>query len=352
MKRSDVRTELLRLGAPITGALDAAWRRMHWWLIALALLYAFSGITVIRPDEVGIVLRWGRLVGNTPATQQHGPGLLFALPRPIDRVIRVRTRTVRELRVDLAPPANSPVDADTLDPITVGYAVTGDENIVHVKLIARYRVRDPAVWAFYAPRSDAIVRAEVKAATVRSVGEMSVDQVLAERRKQLVQRITRRSQAGLDAAHSGLELVSLELTDLEPPRALAGAFEAVQSAYIDSETERKEAEAFAQDLLPRARAVANAEVQSAQGAAAAALARARGEADAFRALDRQYRANPAVVRERLYRNAIDQAIGAAGDLRWIPPLARQHQRMRILVSPTLAKAPSSKANASSSENDQ
>lgn len=343
MRRSNIRSELARLVAPLAGVLDGAWRRMHWWVIAMAVLYAMSGITVIRPDEVGVVLRWGRLVGGTRATQEHGPGLLFALPRPIDRVVRVKTRTVREVPVDLAPPAGVPVDYTTLDPLTVGYAVTGDENIVHVELVARFRVRDPAEWAFHAPQSAAIVRSEVKAATIRSIGEMSVDQVLAEKRKELVREVTQRSQEGLDAAHSGLELVSLELKDLTPPHALAQSFEAVQSAYIDAETERKDAQAFAEDVVPKARASADAAVQSARGDAAGAEARARGDADAFLALDRQYRSNPVVVRERLYRNAVDRAIGSVGELRWIPPLAREHQRIRILVSPELAKAPPSQA---------
>ena len=62
---------------------------MHWWIGCMGLLYALSSLTVVRPDQVAVVLRWGRLVGASPALQQHGPGLLLALPRPIDQVIRV-----------------------------------------------------------------------------------------------------------------------------------------------------------------------------------------------------------------------------------------------------------------------
>ena len=100
MRRTGGTSELARLGAPIVHLLDAAWSRMHWWVGAMALLYAISGITVIRADEVAIVQRWGRLVGNTKATQEHGPGLLFALPRPIDRVVRVKTKHVWELSIE------------------------------------------------------------------------------------------------------------------------------------------------------------------------------------------------------------------------------------------------------------
>src|SRR5205823_1669994 len=199
-----------------------------------------------------VILRWGRLVGDTPALQQHGPGLLFSFPRPIDRVVRVPVKHVLEIDVstldDIVLPSE---DADvtaraTLDPLRQGYALTGDQNVVHVNMSVRFRVRDPAEWAFYGPESTDVLRVEVAAAMVRSLGEMGVDRVLADGRKSLIAIATRRAQSGLDAARSGLELTSLELTRLAPPAALAPDFDAVQSAFIGAETKKKEAQAFAQ----------------------------------------------------------------------------------------------------------
>ncbi len=68
----------------------------------MALLYVLSGITVVRSDEVAVILRWGRLVGDTPALQAHGPGLLFAFPRPVDQVMRVQVKHVWEVPVEHA----------------------------------------------------------------------------------------------------------------------------------------------------------------------------------------------------------------------------------------------------------
>ncbi|HUK65087.1 MAG TPA: hypothetical protein VLV15_17245, partial [Dongiaceae bacterium] len=173
---------------------------------------------------------------------------------------------------------------------------------------------------------------EVAAAMIRSLGEMGVDHVLSDGRKDLIATATRRAQEGLDAAHSGLTLVSLELTELRPPRALAADFDAVQSAYIEMETQKKNAEAYAQGVVPRAHAEADAAVQVARADAAAALARARGDAEAFRALDRQVRANPVVVYERLYRDAVEKAIGAAQKVHWVPPPAgKRYEGTRIEV---------------------
>ena len=83
MRRLAPPSEIGQLAAPLARLLDGAWQRMHWWIATMTVLYALSGITVVKPDEVAVVLRWGRLVGETPALQEHGPGLLFTFPRPV-----------------------------------------------------------------------------------------------------------------------------------------------------------------------------------------------------------------------------------------------------------------------------
>lgn len=325
MRKLGPPSEIGQLAAPVARLLDGAWQRMHWWIGAMAFLYLLSGITIVKSDEVAVVLRWGRLVGATPALQAHGPGLMFAFPRPMDQVVRVQVKRVREIAVDTLTSAGSeedeavPNSTATLNPLTQGYALTGDQNIVHVAMVARYRVRDPAEWAFYGATSEDALRVEVTAAMVRSLGEMGVDRILSDGRKTLIATATRRAQAGLDAIHAGLELSSLELTGLGPPRALAPDFDAVQSAYIEAETAKKLAQAYAGGAIPQAQAGADSVAQTARAAGTSELAAAHGAAGAFLALDKGYRANAAVVRERLYRDAVERAIGGAGTVRWVPP---------------------------------
>jgi membrane protease subunit HflK len=359
VRRRKSPSEIGQFVAPLSRFLDAAWQRMHWWVGTMAVLYLLSGITVVRSDEVAVVLRWGHLVGEIPALQQHGPGLLFAFPRPVDEVVRVQVKRVWEVPVttlasgsysapsrvvpgqgpvpgedDEEEGGATPIGAETLDPLTQGYALTGDENIVHVEMMARYRVRDPAEWALYGPKSEDVLRVEVSAAMVRSLGEMGVDRVLSDGRKDLIATAARRAQAGLDASHSGLELSSLELTRLSPPFALAEDFDAVQSSFIGAETSKKDAQAYAESVVPTAHSAADALLQAARGTSANDLAIAKGEAEAFRALDREYRTNPGVVRERLYRDAVDQALNNASKVRWVPPpVGRSYHGMRITVGP-------------------
>jgi membrane protease subunit HflK len=336
MRRLGPPSEIGRLTAPITHVFDTAWQRMHWWIIAMAFLYALSGITIVRSDEVAVIQRWGRLVGDSPALQEHGPGLLFAFPRPMDRVVRVQVKHVWEVPIATLGGTG---EGYTLDPLTEGYAITGDQNVVQMDMVARYRVREPAEWAFYGPKAEDILRVEVTAAMGRSLGEMGVDRVLADGRKALIATTTRRAQSGLDAAHSGLELSSLELTRLAPPKNLATEFDAVQSAFISSETRQKEAQAYAERAIPQAQADSDSGVQTARADADSALALARGESEAFKALDREYRANTAVVRERLYRDAVEKAFRGVGKVRWVPPPSGGSYRgFRITVPPAEGRA--------------
>jgi membrane protease subunit HflK len=183
---------------------------------------------------------------------------------------------------------------------------------------------------------------------------MGVDRVLSDGRKDLIAAATRRAQAGLDQAHSGLELSSLELTRLAPPMAVAIDFESVQSSFIAADTNKKEAQAYAETVVPQAQAKADAQLQSARADTASSLATANGDASAFAALEREYRANPAVVRERLYRNAIDRALNVA-KVRWVPPpMNGKYNGFRItLGSPAAGRTTSqSEAEAARIENEE
>ena len=335
MRRQGPPSEIGQLTKPLVHLLDGAWQRMHWWVAAMVILYAVSGITVVNPDEAAVVLRWGRLVGATPALQEHGPGLLFGFPRPIDQVVRVPVKHVYEVAVRTLDSVEEAIESgSTLDPLTQGYALTADHNVVHVAMVARYRVRDAAEWAFYGANAEDVLRVEVTGAMVRSIGEMGVDRVLADGRKDLIATATRRAQAGLDASHAGLELSSLELTRLAPPTSLVADFDAVQSAFISAETRKKEAQAFAETVVPRARAETDAALQAARGASDADQAAANGDAAAFALLTHEYQANPAVMRERLYRDAVERALGGAGTIRWVPPpTGGKYNGFRITLQP-------------------
>ena len=342
MRKLGPPSEIGRLAAPVARLLDGAWQRMHWWVATMAVLYA-----AFRDHH-----REARRSGGDPALGAPGgrhagacrsTGRACSSPSrgPIDQVVRVQVKHVWEVPVEHALASTERrrqmTASTTLDPLTQGYALTGDQNIVHVDMVARYRVRDPAEWAFYGPKAEDVLRVEVTAAMVRSLGEMGVDRVLSDGRKNLIATATRRAQAGLDAAHSGLELSSLELTRLAPPPALASDFDAVQSAFIGAETQKKDAQAFAETRHPagpgrggrggavRARGRRDSRSRHGQG-------RCRGVSGARRGISGQpgggSRAPLPGCRGTGHRRSRQRSLGAAAGRRQLPRLPHHDRRPR------------------------
>ncbi|MFT4625862.1 MAG: membrane protease subunit HflK [Myxococcota bacterium] len=306
-------------------------------LALLTLAWLGSGLTMVEPDEVGLVLRAGRLVGEGAAAV-HPPGLMFALPRPIDEVVRVKVKRVWEVEVDAfhhglpsgADPASAP-----LDPERAGYLLTGDHNIVQVVLVARFRIDDPVAWALDHAFPADQVRVAVQQTAVVTVGELGVDDVLGEGRTLLMNRLLVGTQERLDAAGVGVGLVAVELVELAPALQVVRSFEKVQSAYIAAETRMKEAQRYREITLPAARTAGQVAVDRATSRAAAVTADARGAASAFTALDEAWREAPEVVEQRLYREAMERVVAAAGTRTFVPPPPPGGYRgMRVSVPAT------------------
>ncbi len=314
-------TEEARLLAPLTAVAAHRARVLAAALAVLLVGWLSSGITTVGPDEVGIVLRAGRLVGEGPSAVS-GPGLMFALPRPIDEVIRVSTRRVWEVEVDAfhhGLPAGADPAVASVDPERTGYLLTGDRNIVQTILVARFRIDDPVAWALQHEDPEAIVRTAVQQTAVLALGELTVDDVLGEGRTLLVNRLLVGSQERLDQAGVGVALLAVELVELAPALQVVRDFERVQSAYIASETRVKDAQRYREITLPAAEAAGQVAVDRARAQGVERVATARGDAAAFTTLSETWRAAPATVEERLYREAVDRALSAAGTRRYVPP---------------------------------
>ncbi|MFH1468298.1 MAG: FtsH protease activity modulator HflK [Pseudomonadota bacterium] len=322
--------ELRRFSDPLLKSLEIGLGYLRWALGGLAVLYLLSGLIIVGSDEVAVVLRFGALAGGSPATAVLSSGLHYTLPRPIDQVLRVKVQKVYELEVyDLhyRRPGQGEVDRSrrrTIDPVVEGYALTGDHNVVQVDMVARYQISDPVAWALYQAQPEALLRDAVMAAAVRTMGEVEVDSVLSEGRAPFVIQVVQRAQERLDRVGVGISLVSLEVTELTPPRQVLDEFKQVQNAFIDKETQVKEAQKLREEELPLAQATRDQAIREAQGYAAQTLATARGEAQKYLDLVAEYRKNPKVVRERLYREGIESALPQADRLRFVPPPSNGH----------------------------
>jgi len=144
--------------------------------------------------------------------------------------------------------------------------------------------------------------------------------------------LVQRAKERLDGASSGLSLVSVEIVDLTPPRQVQDDFTKVQNAFIEMETQIKDAQKLHEEEVPLAEASRDAAVREAQSYAAELLGRARGDADMWKQVYAQYRRNPRVVRQRLWREAIEAYLAQVTRLRFVPPPAGgRYDEFRISI---------------------
>lgn len=341
-------TELDRLVAPLNDVLVAFFARLPWIAALCAGVWALSGLTVVQGDEVAIVLRNGRLLRAAEGSAARPPGLLFALPRPFDEVLRLPIKRVFETELNELHFAQTE-DKRTrylvssrmgLDPEQVGYALSGDQNVLHCAMIVRWQIGAPEVYALQQAEPEALIRAAVVAAMVQTLGELPVDAALSDGRQALVSRALRRAQARLDRLESGTALLALELSDLAPPQQVKEEFSEVQSAFIHAGTRKREAEEFAALQLPAARAERQRAVQAAEAEANLRLSRARADAEAFAALAAEAQGEPGVLRHRIYREKIEATLRGAGAVRFVPPpVGPRYQGFRLELGGAPPPAP-------------
>ena len=284
-------------------------------IIAFALaLVVFSGVYTVESHEVAVVLRFGRLVGDSPANQIREPGLHFALPFFIDQVVRVPVHTIheREITTHYVTGAISPLVTNN------GYLLTGDNNIVLMRATVRYQISNPAQYALFSNDAGTIIDGIVSGEITRLVTTMNIDTVLTTGRGQLGQQILTNSQAIINNLHIGTTLTSLELTDIVPPAETAAYFEAVRSASVTRETNIQQAREQANTLLLEAYAISNATIQQATLEQTASLTTTHNVIAEFNGLHDQYIINPQIIRQGVFRQRVGDVLSLAGNTIIVP----------------------------------
>ena len=320
-------SELGILLAPLISLLKQLMLKLHWWLGLLLALYMGSGVTTVQPDEVALILRFGSLQNKGTAQAIHPPGLLWALPKPMDEVLRIKIKKVYQqeikgLHFTAKQTEGQPLtflSSSSLDPEKVGYALTGDGNVVHLSFIANYQITDPIAYGLYTAAPEQQIQQAVQSVAVQQIGALSVDSILSDGRQRLVESIAEQSQQRLDEWRVGVTLASLEVVDLVPPYQVKSDFNSVQSAYIEAQTMIQKSEEYKVAQLPLAESGRTKSLQQAKSYAAQILAEAQSGASAFERLLVEYQNSPEVVEERLYREGIERTLRDVGRVQFLPP---------------------------------
>jgi membrane protease subunit HflK len=266
-------------------------------LIAVALIWLASGFYVVGPGERGVVLLFGRVVEQTDS------GLRYRLPAPIQRHQIVDVSTVRRIEVGFRASASGTrsIPGESL-------MLTGDENIVDVQLFVQYLVQDPVEFLFGARSPEMALHSSAEVALRAAVGENTIDYTMTDGRVEVQDRVKKKLQELLALYGTGLLITEARLLVVDPPKEVKEAFHDVVRAWEDRERLIKEAEGYAEGVIPKARGEAVQMLQAAEAYREQRLIRARGDADRFVRVLNEYRKAEAVTRDRLYLETIERVL--------------------------------------------
>lgn len=269
----------------------SASRPLVAWGVALACIaFALSGFYSLGSDEEGLVLRFGRLV------RQDGAGLHYHLPYPVETVLRVRSRMVRSISLDEKGKQN--------------LRLTGDENILNIKALVQFAIKDPRAYAFLVDSPDDVMQSVLSSVIVEIVATRTVDDVLTTGKTEMQTLARARAQERLDLLGAGINLISVNVTESSPPDPVVEAFNDVASAREDANKYKHEAEAYANGLFPAARGEAQQALQLAEGDRAARVQRAKGDASHFQSVLAEYVKAPSLTRRRMLLETMETILPA------------------------------------------
>lgn len=284
-----------RLGGKLPGGVAGA-------VAVLAILgWAATGIYIVNPDELGVVKRFGQFAYTT------GPGPHWHLPVPIETVLKPKVTQVRRVEVGFRTVSGGPPARYQRVP-QEAHMLTGDENIVSCEFIVQYRVKDPKQFLFEVRDPDGAVRAAAEASMREVVGRNLVDDVLTEQREKIQVESTELLQSILDLYKAGVRVDYVKLQDVYPPEAVIDAFRDVASAREDRERLKNEADAYANDILPKARGEAKLRLNEAEGYREGRIKTAEGDAARFRSVLAEYERAKDVTRRRLYLDSMREVL--------------------------------------------
>ncbi|MEO8305851.1 MAG: FtsH protease activity modulator HflK [Betaproteobacteria bacterium] len=268
-------------------------------LVALVLVvWLASGFYIVDEGRRGVVTRFGKY---TETTQ---PGARWHLPYPVEEKELVDFSQVRTVEVGYRNTPKNKKENEAL-------MLTDDENIIDIQFAVQYNLKSAEAFLFNVRKPDLIVQFIAQTAMGEVVGKAKMDFVLYEGREQIAKSAEKLMQEMLDRYQTGVYVQKVTLQSVQPPDKVQAAFDDAVKAGQDRERFRNEGQAYANDVVPRARGNAARLIEEANGYQAEVIQRAEGDASRFRQIQVEYAKAPAVTRERLYLDMMQTVVGNA-----------------------------------------
>ena len=264
----------------------------------ILVVWLASGFYIVDASQRGVVLRFGKYVDTTQ------PGPQWHLPYPIETVEVVNLSQVRTVEVGYRTNVKNKVLKESL-------MLTDDENIIDLQFAVQYILRDPTEYLFNNRNPDETVMQAAETAIREIVGKSKMDYVLYSGREQVAASAQQLMQSILDRYQTGISVSKVTMQQAQPPEQVQAAFDDAVKAGQDRERQINEGQAYANDVVPKASGTASRLLQEAEGYKQSVIANAEGEASRFKQIQVEYQRAPAVTRERMYLETLQQVYGNA-----------------------------------------
>ena len=274
-------------------------------LIILVIIWVASGLYRVLPDEQGVVLRFGKFVNTTQ------PGLNYHIPYPIETALTPKVTKVNRIDVGFRTGSDTGFSsAGIADVPEESLMLTGDENIVNIDFSVFWVIKDAGKFLFKIQDPQGTVKAAAETAMREVIAKSRIQPILTEGRSQIEVETQEIIQDILDEYNSGIQITQVQTQKADPPDQVIDAFRDVQAARADMERSKNEAEAYANDVIPRARGEAAKILQAAEAYKKQVVARAEGEASRFISIYTEYALAKEVTQERMYLETMEKVLAS------------------------------------------
>ncbi len=276
-------------------------------LIALGaiVLWGVSGFFRVEPDEVGVVLRFGKDV------RQVQPGLNYHLPYPIETVLTPKALQVRKIDVGMRIVDDLRRGSTVRDVPEESLMLTGDENIVDVDFSVIWRIKPNGVgeYLFNIQAPEGTVKAVAESAMREVIGRSEIQPILTGARQTTEVAVQELMQKTLDSYNAGVLVQQVQMQKVDPPQQVIDSFRDVQAARADLERAQNEAQTYANRVVPEARGRAAQILQGADAYKSQTVAEATGQTSRFGKIYEEYKKAPEVTRKRMYLETMERVMG-------------------------------------------
>jgi membrane protease subunit HflK len=304
-KPSDL-DEFLRLSQDKLGSLlpgNLGGRGIALIALAAVALWGFSGFFRVEPDELGVVMRFGKFQREAP------PGLNYHLPYPIETALTPQALRINKIDIGFNLLRGSAMRDEPQESLML----TGDENIVDVNFSVLWKVQPNRVgdYLFNVQSPEGTVKAVAESAMREVIGRSNIQAILTGARQTIETAVQELMQKTLDDYGAGVVVQQVQLQKVDPPAQVLDAFRDVQAARSDLERAANEAQTYANRVVPEARGRAAKAIQDAEAYREQTVAEAKGQASRFSQVYEQYKKAPDVTRKRIYLETMEGVLGTA-----------------------------------------